>query len=62
MTEKQQKLMDAMENYVQCMRASGKMYEMWNNFSPEVKLVCFFLFPKLNPIIKKRIFTIVGGL
>ena len=37
MTEKQQKLMDAMENYVECMRASGKMYEMWNNFSPEVK-------------------------
>ncbi len=29
--------MGAMENYVECMRESGKMYEMWNNFSPEVK-------------------------
>ena len=37
MTEKQQELMDAMENYVECMRESGKMYKMWNNLSPEVQ-------------------------
>tara|TARA_B100000287_G_C20078001_1_gene561180 strand:- start:209 stop:400 length:192 start_codon:yes stop_codon:yes gene_type:complete len=36
-TDKQKELMGAMENYVECMRESGKMYEMWNNFSPEVK-------------------------
>ena len=37
MTNKQQELMDAMENYVECMRESGKMYEMWSNLSPEVQ-------------------------
>ena len=37
MTNKQQELMDAMENCVECMRESGKMYEIWSNLSPEVQ-------------------------
>ncbi len=37
MTKDQQELFDSMENYVECLRASGKITQIWDKFSPEVK-------------------------
>jgi len=43
MTKEQQELFDSMENYVECLRASGKITQIWDKFSPDVKKSVAFL-------------------
>ena len=37
MTNKQQQLFNAMDNYVEHLRAYGNIVKVWDSFSPEVK-------------------------